>query len=367
MTPIKKLLLLTLEYTPQSGGIAMYLHGLVTHAHAHITVVAHADASTKIHKGVTYTKLLFGKFVWPRWLLGTFKVVKMLREDRYDAILISHVAPVGYMVLLARLLVRQKVPYILCCHGMDIARPRRSVWKRLWVAAILTHAHSIIANSNYTRSLVESYGIPATKITTVYPGIIDTPLAAAAHTRPQPIVLSLGRLVMRKGFDCVIMALPQVVREVSHVKYIIAGDGPDKQRLKKLSYALGVHTHLWFPGHVDEQKKTALLQSARVFVMPSRDIAGDVEGFGIVFLEAALHGVPSIGSTSGCIPEAIEDTLSGVLVDPMSTDEIARALVTILINKELADNMGTYARQRVLAQFTWNTTIEPFNALLTRL
>lgn len=353
----KKLLLITFEYPPTKGGIAAYLYGLCKNTPYDWHVLC--DGKKKIlAENVTVATLLFPRFFWLRWLAGLPAIIKKMREIKPAALVVSHTLPLGYVACIARFIARVPCKCILICHGMDVAQPRHFFWKRFLTGRVLRSVDYIIANSNFTKNIISQYGIPENKITVVYPGIDQKPLSS--HHRNAPILLSLGRLTQRKGFDCVIMSLPQIVNEIKDVRYIIAGDGPDKQRLKKLAFALGVQEYVWFTGAVDSAMKEKLLASAQVFAMPSRNINGDVEGFGIVFLEAAMHSIPCVGSTHGGVPEAIDDTLSGVLVDPMSIDEISRAIITLMKSPELALNMGTHGRERALRLFSWEKVVQPF-------
>lgn len=355
----KRILLVTLEYPPDEGGIARYLEGIVKNVDAEVVVVAHG---TKKRNDPSRTHLLFPKFIWPRWGRGIATVVSHLRLLRPEYITISHILPMGYVALLARRIVGSKAKLIVFCHGFDLARPlARSPWKCFWIRFILRRSDMVVANSNYTKSLLLKFDCKEDKIVVVYPGIDATPIERGVLAKSHPILLSLGRLVQRKSFDCMIIALPKILQEVPNLKYIIAGDGPDLQRLKKMAFSVGVDRNVWFTGRVDEARKHKLFSTSHVFAMPSRDIDGDVEGFGTVFLEAARYGMPSIGSHSGGIPEAIEDTLSGVLVDPMSTDEVAHTVITLFNTPDLIDQMGGYARDRASELFVWSKTIVPLN------
>ncbi len=355
----KRILLVTLEYPPDEGGIARYLEGVMKNVDADVTIVAHG---TKKRNDPTRTQLLFSKYIWPRWGRGIATVVSHLRLLRPEYLAISHILPMGYVAIAARLFVGSNAKLIVFCHGFDLARPRaRSPWKCFWIRFILKRSHTVVANSNYTKSLLLKLGCGEDKIVVVYPGIDATPIERGILAKSHPILLSLGRLVARKSFDCMILALPKILQEVPNLKYIIAGDGPDLQRLKKMAFSVGVDRNVWFTGRVDETRKHKLLSTSHVFAMPSRDIEGDVEGFGTVFLEAARYSMPSIGSHSGGIPEAIEDTLSGVLVDPMSTDEVAHTVITLFNTPDLIDQMGGYARNRVEELFVWEKTIASLN------
>ena len=159
----------------------------------------------------------------------------------------------------------------------------------------------------------------------------------------------------RKGHDMVIRALPLLCKSTSDFTYLIVGDGPYRDNLEALAADLGVHEQVVFAGHLTDEILPDVYALCDVFVMPSRDnsMLCDIEGFGLVFLEANACGKPVIGGRSGGIPDAVVDGVTGILVRPDDPEDIADALKRILNDNALALRLGRQGRDRVVNQFTW--------------
>ena len=167
------------------------------------------------------------------------------------------------------------------------------------------------------------------------------------------VLLTVGRLQRRKGHDLAIEAMTRVRSEVPGVKYLIVGDGDERPRLEALVDTLGLRDTVTFVGTVKAGDLPACYGAADVFVHPNRVDNGDVEGFGIVFLEAAAAGLPVIGGNSGGVPEAIDVGRSGVLVSGTDVGELADAIVTLARDGERRRRMGEAGCRFVATKFSW--------------
>jgi phosphatidylinositol alpha-1,6-mannosyltransferase len=171
------------------------------------------------------------------------------------------------------------------------------------------------------------------------------------------IITTLARVIERKGHDTVIRGLPEIVAEFPKTKYIIAGPWkePYYQKLSDLIKKLKMEKHVIFTGFVDEHDLCKYYSMSDVYVMVSRTIEerGDTEGFGITFLEANACECPVIGSNAGGIPDAIEDGLSGFLIQPDDVSSLSQKIMTVFRNPDLARKMGIDGRKRVINHFTW--------------
>ncbi len=162
------------------------------------------------------------------------------------------------------------------------------------------------------------------------PGTRDLILAERYGVRDNKIILTVGRLASQeryKGFDEVIEAMPELLRRFPTVKYMIIGDGDDRDRLERKARSLGVSEQVIFTGRISEHEKISHYHSADAYVMPSYG-----EGFGIVFLEALACGVPAIGSKVDGSREALLDGKLGRLVDPKVPEELVEAVTDVLTN-----------------------------------
>jgi phosphatidylinositol alpha-1,6-mannosyltransferase len=158
-------------------------------------------------------------------------------------------------------------------------------------------------------------------------------------------------LVNRKGFDKVIEAMPRVLEKIPNLVYLVAGSGPNEETLKKKAEKL---PNVKFLGLVDDEKKWLLLNLSDIFITVSKYRKDDFEGFGIVFLEAALAGKPVIAGNTGGVDEAVEDGETGLLVDPDDNSAIADAIINLSTNPQLRYELGSKALKRAVEEFNWN-------------
>ncbi len=173
-----------------------------------------------------------------------------------------------------------------------------------------------------------------------------------------PVLLTVARLLTRKGHDRVLEALITIRKEIPDLRYLIVGTGKEEARLKALTSQYGLNEVVTFTGAIPHDEVPAYFAAADVFVHPNRELEnGDVEGFGMVFLEANACGLPVIGGNSGGTPDAIQDGVTGYLVDPNSTKEIADRVVELMRNKSLRHSMGGAGREWA-KQFSWEAAAE---------
>ena len=241
-------------------------------------------------------------------------------------------------------------------YGKDILQARKSRLGRalMFTAQLLTDR--IVTNSRYTASLLPSYF--QSKVSLLYPSINpgSQQEAGTKASHESEMILFVGRLVRRKGADDLISAFHFLVRNHPAARLEIVGDGPERTGLEKLAADLGLGEKVRFLGSLRGEALNERYRDCDVFVMPSRTLKDDVEGFGTVFLEAGLAGKPSVGTRSGGIPEAVVDGVTGILVEEADIPGLASALGKILEDTELRQRLGENARSHVLAQFTWERT-----------
>jgi phosphatidylinositol alpha-1,6-mannosyltransferase len=172
------------------------------------------------------------------------------------------------------------------------------------------------------------------------------------------LLVSIARLVPRKGLDTVLRALPQVAAAIPDVRYVVAGDGPDRERLRALAAELDVAERVSFVGAVPASELPLWYSLGDVFVMPSRSEPPDVEGFGIVFLEAAAAERAVVAARAGGVPDAVAHGVSGLLVRPDDPGELSAALIELLNDPARRAELGRRGRERVLSGFTWDHVAE---------
>lgn len=371
---MNSVILATLEYPPQTGGIATYLANVVAcfpEGAAHVlapeggeTHVSDMHSETPI-----YRRPMLGRFIRPRWLHALYWTDWLCRKEHADALLVSHLLPMGQI---ARLLKRHRgIPYAVILHGMDVALALDAGGaKREKARKILSDASLVVANSAYTAHLAEAAGAAKEKLIVVRPSpgiptyltVTEERIAAAKEKYGIGdgfTMLSLARLVPRKGFAEAIEAVALMKQRGKKAKLVIAGDGPERQRLGKLAVKREVDDLVSFAGRVPDEDLPGLYAACDAFVMAPRSVGADIEGFGIVYLEANLMGRPVIASRAGGVPEAVIDGRTGLLVEPGSASAIADAAERLMADPALRAKLGSQGRDRVIREFSWKVQAAP--------
>jgi phosphatidylinositol alpha-1,6-mannosyltransferase len=340
-----RITLLTLDYPPAHGGVARYLSELVGCAEGEISVV---DAR------------LFTRRSWPRW----WPLIDVCRNEIGKVILVSHVLPVGTAAWISRL--SGGPEYAVLFHGLDVRLLNGPV-KRLLTWLICRSARAIFANSESTKKELLRI-IPGMSITVVTPGVKERLPQIQQGARQllgidlqKKIVLSVTRLVRRKGIDVSLRAMARI-QSKEDVEYVVIGDGPDLARLEDL--AAETRTSVRWLRDVRDDEKHLWIDSADVFLLPVREEKRDIEGFGIVYLEAAMSGVPCIAGRSGGASEAVRHEYTGLLVDPTSVTDITHALERLLKDTAYAETLGQNARSRAVKDFQWKSRWETMSRIL---
>jgi len=236
----------------------------------------------------------------------------------------------------------------------------------------LTSVDRVLATGTFTAGLARELGVRDERIRITGCGTDPErfrPVDASAlrerlGLRGRAVLVTLARLVARKGIDSVLRALPAVRRAVPNVAYVVCGDGPERERLATLARELGVADAVHFAGSVADAELPRWYCLADVFVMPSRSEPPDVEGFGIVFLEAGACERAVVAARAGGVPDAVADGISGLLVTPGDVSELATKLVELLADPARAAELGRQGRKRVLEELNWDRVTDKTLAAL---
>lgn len=282
-------------------------------------------------------------------------------KQRYDLILCGVAYPSAVLVYLTKNVTGR--PYAIYSHGEDITMVEGSQAKRALLARALRGARIIMANSTYTRCQAEIFGALRSKVSLVPPWVDPARIEAVAPRTVEALrdrlglegkraILTVAHLDARKGQDTVIRALRSLRESVPNLHYVIAGKG-DQSRLRTLATSEGVGDIVTFTDYLSDEELPALYHLCDVYVMVSRwdPAAHYVEGFGIVYLEAAAAGKPCVAGSQGGCPDAVEDGVTGLIVDPTSVGETVEALRALLNNPARAAAMGAAGRDRVYSRF----------------
>jgi phosphatidyl-myo-inositol dimannoside synthase len=294
------------------------------------------------------------------------RVRKILRRHQLSQIHCIKVLPEGFVAWCMRRF--SGVPYLLYAHGEEIQMRLTSRMLGWVIPPLYRGADAIIANSRHTKELLKLIGIRPERIHVIHPGVNAAEFRATADARQAVrerhrlgeavTLLTVGRLQRRKGQDMVIKALPLIKKRFPKVKYLIVGTGEEHASLQQLAQDYGVREDVVFVGSVSDEDRAAYYAACDLFLMPNRQIDVDIEGFGIVFLEAGAAGKPVIGGRSGGTAEAIQDGVTGVRVDGENPNAVAAAVIDLLTDTNKAKSMGEAGRQRVEKTFNWEAIVE---------
>lgn len=377
---MKRVLLVTFDFPPRLGGVASYYSRIISALgpkRFFVLTDIHPDArdfDSTVSYAVFRRRFLTRLPLWPRWIFLVWHIFWLVRKLRVDVVLVGEVLPTGTAVLLLQRLLQ--LPFVLFTHGLDIRLPESHPRKAKLVRNIFFRSKKIVANSNYTAEALRKWGVPSEKIAVITPGVDSAKLHTVSaavratqqkyHAAGKRLLLSVGRLVERKGFDQVIRLLPPLLVQFPDLVYWIVGQGPDFPRLQKLALETGCADRIHFLGAVSAAELAACYQLCELFVLTPRVLDdGDVEGFGIVYLEAAYAGKPVIATRSGGVSEAVADGVSGLLVDPDNDAQLLAVLQRLLIDRAYAKVLGESGRKRVLAAFTWQKRADNLKSLLS--
>jgi phosphatidylinositol alpha-1,6-mannosyltransferase len=271
--------------------------------------------------------------------------VRLAWRYRVKAVCIADDETVGWLVPVAKYLLGRRT--LIYCHGDDLQcagkmAPRRSRWFRL--------ADKIVAANQYSVTLLTTrFGVPADKIVLIQNGVDlaafypDTPPASLARQHGlvgRRVLLTVTRLVPRKGVDKVLEALPAVASRFPDLLYLIVGDGPQREELQMTSQRLGIADQVKFIGRLEHGETRNFYNAAEIVLLPNRTEEGESDGLPLVFLEANACAKPVIGGKAGGTAEVICDGENGFLVDGRDVRAIEAAICSLLGNEGLRANMG---------------------------
>ena len=303
-------------------------------------------------------------------------VSRLVSEMRFDAIYNTHWRACGVPVRAALFGMSRRPPVIQAVHGSELLYllSRAAVADRALFRWNASAVDLFAGQGEYQLGLLGKLGISRGRV------VIGTYGVEPDRFKPPPdkslrnlrerldlvgrrVLLTVGRLVERKGHDTVIRALAHIQRAFPDAVYLIAGAGPQGTNLRRMAAQLGLPADaVRLAGLVRQDELASFYALADVFVMPNRVVGTDVEGFGLVFMEAALCGKAAIGGRNGGATDAILDGVTGRLIDPNSTDELAATVIELLSNPKVANRMGLAARERAIRDFDYKVVAPKLRA-----
>lgn len=380
---VNRLLVLTELFLPTRGGTAVWaaevykrLGGKEIHiVTAGVPGAAEIDA---VHPN-TIHRLDLRRVPWLRpeslamYARFFFRSMTLALTHRFDAIHAFRALPEGLVAWAVARLTRR--PLVIYAHGEELTTWGRGRKYRAMRFA-LGHADRVIANSEHTRDTLLAMGIDATRIAVIYPGVdvsvfrpgLDTTgLREKLGIGPDDrLVFSVGRLSRRKGFDQMIRAVARLRDEGLAMHYVIGGIGEDSEYLDGLIREHRLQGFVHRIGAVSEADLPRWMSACDVFTMPNREINGDSEGFGMVFIEAAACGRPSLAGEAGGTGSAVLHEQTGLRVDGQSVEAIALGLRTLLTNEAYRSRLADQALDRVHRLFAWKQVAQATERLMDR-
>jgi phosphatidylinositol alpha-1,6-mannosyltransferase len=363
-----RILCITNDFGPRAGGIETFVIGLIERLpRSHVIVYTSAQDNTEEYDrrwledfGVEVVRDK-AKILLPT--PGVAYCVKaIVREQNISTVFFGAAAP---LALLSKSLRRSGVQHIVALtHGHEVW------WSKVWpftlaMKGISRHVNHLTYLGEFTRSAIaKSVTKDAVQsMIKIAPGI-DTDhfspvdahqLRGELGLTHKKVIVSVGRLVHRKGQDVLIEAMPAIIKEVPEAHILMIGEGPYRSYLENRVKALGLQERVTFIGRIQYADLPRYICAGDLFVMPSRSrLAGlEVEGLGIVYLEASACGLPVIAGNSGGAPDAVLEGETGLVVDGTSKSDVAAAAVELLLDPDRSKAMGIRGRRWIIQEWRW--------------
>ncbi|MEV5545076.1 glycosyltransferase family 4 protein [Streptomyces sp. NPDC052309] len=380
---MRKTLIVTNDFPPRPGGIQAFLHNMALRLDPE-RVVVYASTWKRSREGLEATADFDAEqpftVVRDRTTMllptpgATRRAVSLLREHGCTSVWFGAAAPLGLMAPALRRAGAERI--VATTHGHEAGWAQLPAARQL-LRRIGESTDTITYLGEYTRSRIAGALTPeaAARMVQLPPGVDEKTfhpdsggdeVRAALGLTERPVVVCVSRLVPRKGQDTLIRAMPRILAAEPDAVLLIVGGGPYEQDLRRLARETGVAGSVRFTGAVPWSELPAHYGAGDVFAMPCRTRRGglDVEGLGIVYLEASATGLPVVAGNSGGAPDAVLDGETGWVVRGGSAEQAADRIVTLLGDAELRRRMGERGRAWVEEKWRWDLLAERLKTLL---
>ncbi len=376
---MEKILCITNDFGPRAGGIETFVIGLIERL-PHGSVIVYTSAQDNSHE---YDRKWFEEYGVEvlrdkaKILLPTpgvsFCVKSLIRDRNIRIVFFGAAAPLG---ILSKGLRRAGVQHIVALtHGHEVWWSR--IWPFSWAMRRISQQvdHLTYLGGFTQRAIAKAISTAAADaMVKIAPGIDTDHFAPVDATAlkdqlglgDKKVIVSVGRLVHRKGQDTLIEAMPEIISAVPDAHLLMIGEGPYRAYLENRTKALDVQSSVTFIGRIQYADLPRYICTGDIFVMPSRSrLAGlEVEGLGIVYLEASACGLPVIAGNSGGAPDAVLEGKTGLVVDGRSSREVAQAVIELLSDTARCKEMGANGRQWIIKEWRWDIWATRFAELL---
>jgi len=372
-------LVITWNFPPRRGGIEYLLSNLCSglrKRHSVFVITAYASALDTTEENVF-------RAPWPGlamfFLYGLWHGARLLWRQRGVEVVFGGSALVTPLVLVLARLFRRRAG--VQAHGLDLIYPHALY--QFFCVRWLKFCDRIIVNSAFTASLARQKGVRQGVISIIPPGVhaehcispsVAETLKYKRGLSDKRVILFVGRLTKRKGVKEFIQnSLPAIVEAVPNACFVVVGDNAREslahhddalREIREAISAACLNTYVELLGAVEDAELLGLYQACDVVILPGLPLADDVEGFGIVLLEAGAAGKPVVATRVGGVPDAVEQGKSGVLVDPGDYRELSQSVIDLLTDERKKNAMGEYARRRAREKFHWEFIVAKYEEVL---
>ncbi len=375
------ILFITWNFPPRRGGIENLMAELSARLgikHSVIVITAHVAnppaGEDRVFRAPWPGLISFGFYALWRGAIA------LIRNPDIGVVFGGSAMVTPLVFFLARVFLRKAV---VQAHGLDLIYG--SIVYQTLCVRWLKYCDGMVANSNYTATLAFERGVSKESISVIPLGVNAGRFSSAINgeklkaefgLEEKRVILFVGRLARRKGVKEFIQnSLPVIVRRMPRTCFVIAGGNPTDSlahrddalsEIQRAVGELGLEDHARIAGEVSEEELVRLYQCCDVVVLPALETSADVEGFGLVLLEAAAVGKPVVATRVGGIPDAVENGQSGILVEPGDYVSLSRSIMELLSNNKLRHDMGEFAKQRVQTEFSWENVVGRYEKLFAR-
>ena len=301
-------------------------------------------------------------YEWPKIVVPLLRAVPLLARQRFDLIHFGDLYPPGVLSLWFKRVLKKS--YVAYCHGEEITQTDLRRYQPRVRDAIFREAEVIVAANEFARQNLLRIGIPGERICKITPGVDcdrfrpEEPredLIERYGLRGKTVILTVARLVPRKGHKTVLEAIRRLLPEIANLVYLIVGTGPEEEQLKKTVAEWNLTNTVRFAGFIRDADLPAYYNLCDLLTMPNFEEqgTGDIEGFGMVFLEANACGKAVVAGRSGGTSEAVMHGTTGMLVDPQNPAELAEVLRLLIQHGTLRNKLGESGMRRARSEFSW--------------
>jgi len=371
-----KLLIVAIDYPPNSGGIATYGLQLANALSAEHDVTVFASGMDQDgDREQAFTTIRSASCSVFRHLQFAWKLLRLLDNGQFDAVLHTTwpTALIGYLFLK-----NHHPPYFISAHASEILDDRTS-WRRTIKGTLkalkismLRQAAGVFPVSNYTAELLKAMGVEESTIQVINNGVDPDQFHSVKRSgfHSPPRLLTVARLDKHKGHDVVLKVMSKLKKKGISLSYQIVGKGDEEEHLKSLASQLDITDSVDFKGFVSESERAQIYANSDIFIMLSREIKGRldlIEGFGISFLEAGAAALPVIAGKSGGVSDAVRDGVTGYLIDPEDEGRVEAVLTKMIENENETIQMGRNGRTWIEEEMGWQHVASRVTAAIQKM